>query len=199
MLYPSRQKERFLAKRGFKYIAGIDEAGRGALAGPIVAAAVIMDISKKKLLIKDSKQLRADQREELYKLIVNEALGVGVGIIQPIRIDKIGIGLANRIAMERAVQKLSIDPDFLLIDYFRINSKVPFENIKKGDQKIYSISAASIIAKVTRDRILINSRKKFPFFSFHEHKGYGTRRHFEEIKKNGVTSYHRQTFKLVQN
>ena len=194
MKYPNRSIEYKLLKQGYKTIAGIDEAGRGALAGPVVAATVVLDVKKCRLPLKDSKLLTFNQREELYEKIIDESLGHGIGIITPRMIDKKGIGNANRLAMEKAVESLSIDPDYLLIDYFKINTTAPFENIKRGDYKVYSIAAASIIAKVTRDRILINYQKRFPKFSFEKHKGYGTKKHLCELQAYGATRVHRKSF-----
>ena len=193
MKYPNFNEEKKLWKKGYKFVAGIDEAGRGPLAGPVVAAAVILN-GKILKQIKDSKKLSEKQREEIFKKIKNcpEILW-GIGIVSEKVIDKINILEATKLAMQKAVKNLN--SDFILIDgNFKINSEIPQKSIIKGDQKVFSISAASIIAKVTRDRLMQKYHKKYPQYGFDKHKGYGTKKHFEALEKFGACKIHRKTF-----
>lgn len=180
---------------GFLLIAGIDEAGRGPLAGPVVAAAVILPTG---LLIKgvnDSKKLSPDKREQLYDTIMAEAISVGIGMGSPELIDKINILQATRHAMLEAVTQLVPQPDYLLIDGIStINSPIPQKTIKKGDSLSLSISAASIIAKVTRDRLMRELDKIYPGYGFSGHKGYGSALHMDAIRQLGPSPVHRLTF-----
>jgi ribonuclease HII len=213
MGYPNFNEEKKLRKLGFKIIAGLDEAGRGPLAGPVVAAAVIFKIGNLKIdksfenckleienLVKDSKQLSQKQREYVYeKLIKYGGIEWGIGIVSEKVIDKINILEATKLAMQKALRqaqgKLNLDPDFLLLDgNFKIKTNILQKSIIKGDQKVFSISAASIIAKVTRDRLMQKYHKKYPQYGFDKHKGYGTKKHFENIKKFGPCKIHRKTF-----
>lgn len=227
MKYPNFNEEKKLWKRGYKVVVGLDEAGRGPLAGPVVAAAVALNpniqtprsnqITKstpKKVFkvsqkwdfigywalglgiseVKDSKKMMARQREEVYKVLIKHPqVTWGVGIVSEKIIDKINILEATKLAMKKAVKNL--DADFLLIDgNFRLNVDLPQKSIIKGDQKVFSISAASIIAKVTRDRIMEKYHKKYPQYGFDKHKGYGTKAHFASIEKFGPCKIHRKTF-----
>lgn len=200
MKYPNFNEEKKLWKQGYKIIAGIDEAGRGPLAGPVVAAAVAV-LDYKKMIrqladknINDSKKLSEKQREEIYeKLISWPEIRWGVGIVSETVIDKINILQATKLAMNRALKKTS--PDFLLIDgNFKINSIVPQSSIVSGDQKVMSIAMASIIAKVTRDRLMQRYHKKYPQYGFDKHKGYGTATHFASLEEHGPCKIHRKTF-----
>ena len=176
-------------------IAGVDEAGRGPLAGPVVAAAVILDPEKEILFINDSKKLSEKKRESLYAEIMERAVSVGVGIAEAERIDEINILNATYEAMKKAVDALSLKPGILLNDAVVIPS-LPLKQIPiiKGDAKSISIGAASIIAKVTRDRIMREWAKVYPAYHFEKHKGYGTREHCDAIRQFGPTPLHRRSF-----
>lgn len=191
--------ERKLYARGFKSIAGIDEAGRGPLAGPVVAAAVILPKNIDLPGVNDSKKLTEAKREELFVQIMDKALSVGVGKSEAHEIDEINILQATLKAMLRAVENLSVSPDYLLIDGINtINKEIPQDAIKKGDSRSISIAAASIIAKVTRDRIMTELDKKFPTYGFASHKGYGSKMHREAIAAHGPVSTHRKSFAGVK-
>ncbi len=185
--------ERKYAKVG--YLCGIDEAGRGPLAGPVVAGAVILPKDCGILYLNDSKQLSAKKREELYEIIQQEAVAVGVGYATPERIDEINILQATYEAMREAVGQLSVKPDMLLNDAVRIpDLDIPQEAIIKGDAKSISIAAASIVAKVTRDRLMVRYDSVYPAYGFAAHKGYGAAAHIEALKKYGPTPIHRKSF-----
>lgn len=177
------------------YICGIDEVGRGPLAGPVVAGAVILPKDCKILYLNDSKQLSEKKREELYDIIMQEAVAVGIGYATHKRIDEINILQATYEAMREAISKLSVKPDILLNDAVTIPQvtirQVP---IIKGDAKSISIAAASIVAKVTRDRLMVEFDKVYPEYYFAENKGYGSAAHIEALKKIGPSPIHRQTF-----
>lgn len=188
--------EKELHKKGYKLVAGIDEAGRGPLCGPVVAAAVILKDDEIIEGVNDSKKLSEKKREELYDVIISKALAYGIGISDVDTIEEINILNATKEAMKKAVDSLKIKPDFVIIDG---NQKVPQieekqETIVKGDSKSLSIACASIIAKVTRDRMLIEYDKKYPNYGFAKHKGYGTKQHIEAIQKYGITKIHRPSF-----
>ncbi|HIJ87835.1 MAG TPA: ribonuclease HII [Desulfuromonadales bacterium] len=184
---------------GFFHIAGIDEAGRGPLAGPVMAAAVILPVGVTITGVDDSKKLTPDKREKLFDIIMAQALSVGVGIATPADIDRINILQATRSAMLAAVRNLSPPPDYLLIDGITtIDSKIPQNTIKKGDSLSLSIAAASIIAKVTRDRLMIEMDAKYPGYGFAGHKGYGSAAHMDAIKRLGPSPIHRLTFAGVK-
>ena len=186
-------------KKGYTYIAGIDEAGRGALAGPVVSAAVVLPFNFSCYGITDSKKLTPLKRKKLFSIIMNNALCVSTGIADHDEIDKINILQASLKSMKRAVIGLNYPPDFLLIDgKFLIDSFLPQQAIIKGDLKSISIAAASIIAKVTRDSIMENMHLKFSEYGFNRHKGYPTRAHKEAITKFGACLEHRKTFKGVK-
>ena len=177
------------------YICGIDEAGRGPLAGPVVAGAVILPKGLKIPYLNDSKQLSEKKREELYDVIMEQAVSVGVGIISPERIDEINILQATYEAMREAVGKLAYRPDVLLNDAVIIPElTIPQEKIIKGDAKSLSIAAASVIAKVTRDRMMKAYHELFPEYGFDKHKGYGSKEHIEMIQKIGPCAIHRRSF-----
>lgn len=179
----------------YNYICGIDEAGRGPLAGPVVAGAVILPKNCDILYINDSKQLSEKKREELYGIITKEAVAVGVGIVPPAVIDEINILQATYEAMRIAISNLSTPPDILLNDAVHIPEvKTKQVSIIKGDAKSISIAAASIIAKVTRDRMMKEYDKIYPEYGFASHKGYGSAAHIEVLKKKGPTPIHRTSF-----
>lgn len=181
--------------RRYGIVCGIDEAGRGPLAGPVVAAAVILPEDKEILYLNDSKKLSAARREELYDVILREAISVGVGISSPKRIDEINILQATYEAMREAVSKLNPRPSVLLNDAVTIPGiELPQVPIIKGDAKSASIAAASIIAKVTRDRIMTEYDSRFPQYGFAGHKGYGSAAHIEALKTYGPCEIHRKSF-----
>jgi ribonuclease HII len=189
--------ERKLWSFGIENIAGIDEAGRGPLAGPVVAASVILPKDYFNAEINDSKVLTVKKRDELYEVIIKEARSYGVGIVDNNVIDEINILNATFKAMKISIQNLSIKPDYLLIDGNRFcEIDIPCKLIVKGDSTSLSIAAASIIAKVTRDRIMIKLTEEYPEYNLSKHKGYGTKEHVELIKKYGRSLIHRKSFKL---
>ena len=177
------------------YVCGIDEVGRGPLAGPVVAGAVILPRDCQILYLNDSKKLTAKKREELYDVIMDQAVAVGIGHVSPARIDEINILQATYEAMREAISKLPIQPDVLLNDAVTIPGvniyQVP---IIKGDGKSVSIAAASIIAKVTRDRLMVEYDREIPGYGFASNKGYGSEQHIEALKKYGPSPIHRKTF-----
>ncbi len=181
-----------------KIIVGIDEAGRGPIAGPVVAGAVILPEGFSHPEITDSKKLSEKKREEFYDIIVNEALAWAVGMVSPKEIDEINILKATHKAMRLAIEALSIKPSFALVDGLPVKG-LPCEHeaIVKGDALVPAISCASIIAKVTRDRIMVAEDEKYPEYGFKKHKGYGTKEHIEAIKKYGVCPIHRVTFEPI--
>ena len=184
---------------GFSLVAGIDEAGRGALCGPVVAAAVILPVDLRLPGVDDSKKLSPDTRERLFAVIMSQALSVGIGMGAPTLIDRINILQATRHAMRKAVAHLSPQPDILLIDGIStIDSPIHQRTIKKGDSLSLSIAAASIIAKVSRDRLMRELDARYPGYGFAEHKGYGCASHMEAIRLLGPTDVHRLTFRGVR-
>jgi ribonuclease HII len=198
-IQPMDYFEKMYSRRGYHRIAGIDEVGRGPLAGPVIAAAVILprDGIKEKLF--DSKRISAKKREHLYKTILAEAQGVGIGIIAHEEIDRINILQATLKAMTLAITNLPFPPDFILIDGAQgITVPIPQKPIRKGDQICNSIAAASIIAKVTRDRLMLECHQKYPQYNFARHKGYGTKEHRKAIERFGVCELHRKTFRGVK-
>jgi ribonuclease HII len=191
--------ERRAHQRGYKLIAGIDEAGRGPLAGPVVAAAVILPPDYGNPEINDSKQLSPQKREKLYEIIKQDALSIGFGVVETSIIDSINILQATLVAMREAVSNLSITPDYLLIDgLHRIFVSIPQESIIKGDCLSVSVASASIIAKVSRDRIMEIYHRQFPQYNFLKNKGYGTEEHREAIKKYGHCKIHRRSFRMKE-
>jgi len=187
--------EQLAQARGYTLIAGIDEAGRGPLAGPVVAAAVILKPGQPVDGVNDSKKLSAKQREHLFIQIMSMALAVGVGQADAETIDRINILQATRQAMLEAVQALSCSPHCLLIDGITtISSPLPQQTIKQGDSRSASIAAASIIAKVTRDRIMLEYDYLYPAYGFAQHKGYGSAAHLSVLRQQGPCPIHRMTF-----
>ena len=191
-----KKYEEKLRKKGFKYICGIDEAGRGPLAGPVVVASVIMPENSMIEGVNDSKKVSEKKREKLYDLILDEAISYGIGIVGQDEIDEINILNATKKGLTMSLQELTQKPDLIIVDALsKINTLgIPYESIIKGDAKCYSISAASIIAKVTRDRIMREWDKIYPQYGFINHKGYGTAKHIEAIKEYGPCPIHRRSF-----
>ncbi len=183
-------------KKGVKYVAGIDEAGRGPLAGPVVVACVIMPQDSMIEGVNDSKKVSEKRREILYGKIIEEALSYGIGIINQEEIDELNILRATKKALTMAVTEMKIKPNVILVDALTgIDTLgIPYKSIIKGDANSYSIAAASIIAKVTRDRIMREWDKIYPEYGFAGHKGYGTARHIAAIKEYGLCPLHRRTF-----
>ncbi len=176
--------------------AGIDEVGRGCLAGPVVSAAVILPEGFSHPLIKDSKKMSEKKRDEAFQIITENAISFAVGISNPEEIDDINILRATFVSMKKAIDELSVVPTKLLVDgdKFPGHNGIPFECIIKGDSKVQSISAASIVAKVTRDKIMKDLSLEFPLYKWESNVGYGTKDHMEAIEKNGLTKHHRKTF-----
>ena len=181
---------------GMQYVCGIDEAGRGPLAGPVVVASVMLPKDSMIEGVNDSKKISESKREKLYDVILQEAISYGVGIIYQDEIDEINILQATKKGLHEAVSNMKIKPNVFLVDALTgIDTLgIPYKSIIKGDAKSYSIGAASIIAKVTRDRIMREWDKVYPEYGFAGHKGYGTAKHIEAIKKYGLTPIHRKTF-----
>jgi ribonuclease HII len=191
--------EEMAARRGYQRVAGVDEAGRGPLAGPVVAAAVILRPDTPIDGVMDSKKLTEARRDTLFDSIMEQALAVGVGVSDHHLIDRINILQATLQAMRQAVTNLALPPDYLLIDGIStIPVTIPQKTIKKGDSASLSIAAASIIAKVTRDRLMVEYDRQFPGYGFAAHKGYGCVSHLEAIAQLGPCAIHRQTFRGVK-
>ena len=191
-----KEIENSMHKEGIKYICGIDEAGRGPLAGPVVVAAVIMPEDSMIEGVNDSKKVSEKRREALYDQIINEALAYAVGIIDEKEIDEINILNATKKGLTTAVKGLEVRPDKIIVDALdKIDTDgIPYVPIIKGDAKCYSIAAASIIAKVTRDRMMRKYDEMYPEYGFEKHKGYGTKMHIDAIKEHGLTPIHRRSF-----
>ena len=206
MLFPSLPPqpmdyfEKMYSRRGYHRIAGVDEVGRGPLAGPVVASAVILPPEGIGERLFDSKQISSKKREELYKTIFTRAEGVGIGIVGQEEIDRINILQATLKAMALAIKNLPSPPDFILIDGSQggLALSIPQKPIRKGDRLCNSIAAASIIAKVTRDRMMLECHQKYPQYNFAKHKGYGTKEHQRAIERFGVCELHRRTFRGVK-
>ena len=193
-----------LFAQGYSFIAGLDEVGRGCLAGPVVAAAVILPLTDADLAahlagVRDSKQLSAQAREQLYEVILHHALAVGLGTGSVSLIDERNILQATKYAMKDALHQLSIPPHALLLDALRLNDvPLPQRSIIKGDALCLSIAAASIIAKVTRDRLMLQLHEQYPLYGFDHHKGYGTPAHLAALQQHGVSPLHRTTFSPIR-
>jgi len=219
MKYPSFKEEKKLWRKGYKWVAGLDEAGRGPLAGPVVATAVCFRIFnfhtrlrgtcsfpifnkftisnfQKLKYVRDSKQLSPRRREEIFNILTKHPqIKWGIGRVSEKVIDKINILEATKLAMQKAIKDLNCRPGYLILDgSFKIKSKIPQKSIIKADEKVFSCAAASIIAKVTRDRIMLNYDKKYPKYGFKKHKGYPTKLHRKKIKKFGPCPIHRKSF-----
>ena len=191
-----KEKENELRKKGFQYICGIDEAGRGPLAGPVVVASVIMPVDSMIEGVNDSKKVSEKKREKIYEQILEEAISYGVAIIGQDEIDEINILNATKKGLTVSLQELTQKPDLILVDALNgIDTMgIPYDSVIKGDAKCYSIAAASIIAKVTRDRIMREWDKIYPEYGFEKHKGYGTAAHIAAIREYGLCPIHRRSF-----
>jgi ribonuclease HII len=196
MHIPTKRQEHTLRAQGFSTIAGVDEAGRGALAGPLYAAAVIMPPDLCIPGVRDSKLLAENAREALFEIIVQRATAWAVARIPETEIDRTGIGQANLRALADAVTGLALRPEYVLVDGFSIALPMPSTRVIHGDTRVFSIACASIIAKVSRDREMRKLRRAYPRFAFHRHKGYGTLQHRQELTAWGPTPVHRQSFRF---
>lgn len=188
--------EKEVNSKGFKFVCGVDEAGRGPLAGPVCAAAVILPIDTEIKGLNDSKKLSEKKREELFPLIIEKAIGYSIAFASVEEIEEHNILNATYLAMNRAIEGLKTPADFALIDGNRVPTgiKVPCEMVVKGDSKSMSVAAASVLAKVTRDRLMLELDKAYPQYNFKKHKGYGTKEHTDLILKYGVSPIHRPSF-----
>ena len=191
--------ERLAYKEGASFIAGVDEVGRGPLAGPVVAAAVILPKNIEDLGFDDSKKLSASKREEIYRLIQEKAIAIGIGIVDADIIDQVNIYQSSRLAMQQAVSELKIQPDYLLIDAMKIDVNTPQIGIIKGDAKSISIAAASIVAKQVRDQMMQEFDELYPGYDFSNNAGYGTPKHLEGLKTKGICPIHRKTFAPIKD
>jgi len=199
----SLEEENLLYRQGYTAVAGIDEVGRGPLAGPVVAAAVILPSTIKYASwmekVDDSKKLTSRQREDLFNYICDAAVSHGIGIVNSMTIDFLGIAKATCLAMKQAVEQLVLSPEYLLIDYVKLPEvKIPQKGIVDGDARCFSIACASIIAKVCRDRIMDEMDRLYPGYNFAGHKGYGTREHLDNLRKLGPCPIHRRSFQPVK-
>jgi len=202
--YPHLKEERALIRRGHRRIAGLDEAGRGSWAGPVVAAAVVLPLEWRNLRaklsgVRDSKLLTPRRREEALEKIIEVAMGIGIGVVPPQFIDKRGIVAATRLAMMGALDALPLRPDYLLVDYLSLPQESwPHKSIVRGDNLSLSIACASIVAKVERDRMMIALEVEHPGYGFARHKGYGTPQHREALMRLGITPLHRLSFRPMK-
>ncbi len=199
---PSFDEEKILEAQGYRYIAGVDEAGRGALAGPVVAAAVVLPLSRNLPFIdqvRDSKKLTPLKREFLFHHIHEKAVAIGIGMSGPDIIGSLGIVAATRLAMKSAIKYLSTPADYILVDYMHLPEiTLPQKGITHGDDLSYSIACASIIAKVSRDKLMVEFDKEYSGYGLANHKGYGTREHMNCLRRLGPCAIHRKTFRPVR-
>lgn len=184
---------------GYQFEAGTDEAGRGCLSGPVVAAAVILPLDYHNKLLNDSKQLSEAKRKKLRPIIEKDALAYGVSFINEKEVDQLNVLQASITGMHRAISMMSITPEYIIVDgnKFKPYKDVPFETIVKGDAKYLSIAAASVLAKTFRDDFMEKIHEEFPFYNWKNNKGYPTKEHRKAIQEYGITKYHRKTFKLL--
>ncbi len=203
-ILPHLQKETALREQGYRFIAGLDEAGRGAWAGPVIAAAVILPLDRPDLAqalvgLNDSKKLSAAQREHFFEVIQSMALAVSVGLASAELVDKVNVVGATRYAMEQALSRLVIAPDFLLIDHLKLPAiTLPQDAFPKADSISLTVAAASVVAKVTRDRLMVQYNQEYPGYAFHRHKGYGTSAHRAALSKHGPCPLHRMSYEPVK-
>ncbi len=190
--------EKALYEKGLDWIAGIDEVGRGPLAGPVVAAAVILPKGCKIRYLNDSKKIPKTKHEAIYQEVLERAVAVGVGIKDATVIEQVNIYQATKLAMLDALNKLGLTPQHLLIDAMKLDTPIPQQSIIKGDANSLSIAAASIVAKVTRDRLMADYDQTYPGYGFAKNAGYGTAEHLERLSKHGITPIHRKTFEPIK-
>ena len=191
--------ERDLIKQNITLIAGVDEVGRGPLVGPVVAAAVILPVNYKLDGLTDSKKLSEKKRDLFYDIINHDAISIGIGVISEKIIDEVNIYEATKLAMKDALNNLSVTPEHVLIDAMPLDIDIPRTSIIKGDAKSLSIAAASVIAKVTRDRMMYELDKKYPMYNFKKNKGYPTKEHVDAINQYGIIKEHRITYGPVKD
>lgn len=192
--------EKELYKKGINLIGGVDEVGRGPLVGPVVAACVILPPNYELPGLDDSKKLSEKKRDKYYDIIMKDAVSVGIGIVDAKKIDEINILEASRLAMKLAIEDLDVKPEYILSDAMKLdNIDIPYEAIIHGDALSLSIAAGSVIAKVTRDRMMYELDKNYPEYGFAQHKGYPTKKHLENIAKYGVLENYRFTYKPVSD
>lgn len=191
--------ENELYDKGLKYIGGVDEVGRGPLIGSVVAACVVLPKGFMLEGLTDSKKLSEKKRDMFYDIIMESAIAVGIGIVDEKEIDRVNIYEATKVAMKQAIKNTNIKLEHVLIDAMPLDIEVDTTSIIKGDAKSISIAAASVIAKVTRDRMMYELDKKYPMYDLANNKGYGTKKHIEAIKKYGITKYHRLSFRPVSD
>ncbi len=192
--------EKELYEKGITLIGGVDEVGRGPLVGPVVAACVILPVNYELTGLDDSKKLSEKKREQLYDIIMKDAISVGIGVVDAKKIDEINILEASRLAMKIAIANLRVKPEFVLSDAMKLtNIDIPYQDIVHGDALSLSIAAGSVIAKVTRDRMMYELDKEYPEYGFAKHKGYPTKAHIENIEKYGVLENYRFTYKPVSD
>ena len=195
---PTDEFELEARRCGYRRIAGLDEAGRGPLAGPVVASAVVLPTRCRIVGCDDSKQLSQSEREQLYHVIIKRAVCIGIGSATEQEIDRLNILEATRLAMRRAIAGLSPQPDCLLIDAITLlGCAIPIRSIIKGDLLCLSVAATSIVAKVTRDRLMAEYHRRYPVYNFLSHKGYGTEEHLQQLAAHGPCPIHRRTFEPV--
>ena len=191
--------EKELYNKGIELIAGTDEVGRGPLVGPVVAAAVILPKNYMLEGLNDSKKLTEKTRDKFYDILYKDAISIGIGIVDAKTIDEINILEASRLAMKLAIENLDVKPEYILSDAMKLdNQTIPYTDIIHGDSLSLSIAAASVIAKVTRDRMMYDLDKEYPMYGFAKHKGYPTKLHLESLKKYGVLDNYRFTYKPVK-
>lgn len=199
LLEEMQQFENQARTQGHRLIVGIDEVGRGPLAGPVVAAAVILPEKFQLLGVNDSKKLSAKKRDELYDEIQNQAISIGIGMVDHNKIDEINIYQASKLAMEIALEDLCFIPDYLLIDAMKLDVNIPQKSLIKGDARSVSIAAASIVAKVIRDRLMEDYAKMYPGYGFENNAGYGTKEHLIGLETQGICTIHRKTFAPIKD
>jgi ribonuclease HII len=201
---PNLDKEMTLREQGFRFIAGLDEAGRGAWAGPVVAAAVMLPLDRSDLIavlagLDDSKKLRPNQREQFFELIHEVALAVGVGLVPAALVDELNVLEATRQAMQQALSELKMPPDYLLLDHVRMPAvALPQAAFPKADRLSLTVATASVVAKVTRDRLMVQYNQEYPGYAFDRHKGYGTAAHQVVLAELGPCPLHRMSYKPVK-
>ncbi|EKF50522.1 ribonuclease HII [Lactococcus garvieae] len=191
--------ERQAYAQGFEHVAGIDEVGRGPLAGPVVTAAVILPKNCKISGLNDSKKIPKSKHEAIFNEVQEKALAIGIGLVDNDTIDQVNIYQATKIAMLQAIEKLEVEPQCLLIDAMELDINLPQKSIIKGDAKSASIAAASIVAKVTRDRLMTDYAQKYPYYDFEHNAGYGTAKHLAGLEVNGITPIHRKSYEPIKS